>query len=169
MFKIIIVGGNICLVDESDFERVSKHRWKMHPQGYAYRKTSVKGKTTAVLMHRFIMGAPLGMEVDHIHGIKLDNRRSELAMISPLDHRRKHVHILVAHQKAAQIYPDAKPCVVCGKVFTVNPRKRKRNKCCGAACASSLRAEGRKNQSCRKLPRSSSRRAKKLVEIPERA
>jgi len=146
MLNIINVEGSICLVDAEDFERVSCHRWRLHPQGYAFRKTCRKGKTVTILMHRFIMSAPDGMEVDHVHGLKLDNRKSQLALITPRDHRLKHVGALVRHQKATQKYPDEKPCVVCGTVFKVNPRKRKRNKCCGPVCASALRAEGRRKQ-----------------------
>lgn len=135
------------MVDDDDFERLSHNRWHRHPQGYAWRKTSKgAGKTITLLMHRVVMNAPAGMEVDHIHGNKLDNRKSELALITPLEHRRKHVHLLVAAQKARQVYPDRKACVVCGTEFQVNPRKRKRHKCCSPACAQAVRVAGRKRQ-----------------------
>lgn len=147
MAEVILADGSVALVDDDDFERVNRFRWRLHPQGYAFRKTTRgRGKHVTVLMHRFVMNAPDGMEVDHLHGNKLDNRKSELALITPLDHRRKHVHALVAYQKARQVYPDRKPCVVCGTIFAVNPRKRKRHKCCSAGCAQVVRVAGRKRQ-----------------------
>lgn len=144
--KIINVDGFICLVDDEDFDALSKHRWRLHAQGYAYRKTSRgAGRTVTLLMHRVIMNAPPGVEVDHL-GLKLDNRRSQLALIAPGDHRRKHVVTLVALQKSRQIYPDEKVCEVCGAKYKPNPRKRKRQKCCSTKCAQVMRAIGRKRQ-----------------------
>jgi len=147
MAEIILTDGSVALVDDEDFERVNRSHWKLHPQGYAYRKTTRgRGKHVTILMHRFIMNAPAGMEVDHLHGSKLDNRKSQLCLITPLEHRRKHVHLLIAVQKARQVYPDHKNCVVCGTVYTANPRKRKRQKCCSPRCAQAMRAAGRKRQ-----------------------
>lgn len=159
--KTIIVEGQICLVDDADFEAVSKHRWRLHHQGYAYRKTSRAGRTVTLLMHREIMAAPKGLEVDHANGCKTDNRRENLALIAPHTHRMKHIGTLIAFQKAHQTYPDEKVCVVCGNPYTANPRKRKRQKCCGPVCAQTLRGQGRTRQaqSCRKSRRRSSKRS----------
>ena len=155
--KTLIVEGRPCLVDDEDFDAVSKHRWRLHHQGYAYRKTCRGGGTVTLLMHREIMAAAKGMEVHHANGCKMDNRRENLSMIEPHAHRMKHVGTLVAFQKGQQIYPDEKVCVVCGKTYTANPRKRKRQKCCGPKCAQVRRGQGRtlQAQSCRKLRRSS--------------
>lgn len=159
--KMLSVEGVVCVVDDVDFDAVAKHRWRLHNQGYAYRKTCRGGRTVTLLMHREIMGAGKGMEVDHTNGCKMDNRRENLSVITPHAHRMKHIGKLISFQKRRQIYPDEKVCAVCGKTYTANPRKRKRQKCCGQKCAQVLRGRGRtiQAQSCRKSRRSSSKRS----------
>ena len=79
-------------------------------------------------------------QVHHINGNPLDNRLENLEVLDCATHMRRH----------KQIYPDKKKCVVCRASFTVNPRKRKRNKCCSLNCAMSLRIKGRQLQAARK-------------------
>jgi len=61
-------------------------------------------------------------------------------MVLPKD---KHIKL---HAKEKQIYPDIKKCENCGAKFKVNPRKRKRNKCCSSECAMAFRIRGRQEQ-----------------------
>ena len=79
-------------------------------------------------------------QVHHINGNPLDNRIENLEVLDAATHMRRH----------KQVYPDQKRCVVCASPFTVNPRKRKRNKCCSVTCAMSLRIKGRQLQASRK-------------------
>jgi hypothetical protein len=68
----------VALVDDDDFERVSERQWYFD-HGYAKSTNHPQ-----VYLHKFIMGdAPEGMFVDHIHGNKLDNRKSELRFVTP--------------------------------------------------------------------------------------
>lgn len=71
--------GDICLVDDSDIPWVTRHRWgRMGGQGrYVARTVRADGKKTTVYLHRLLAGAP-GLEVDHINGNPLDNRRANL-------------------------------------------------------------------------------------------
>lgn len=77
-------GKGYALVDEEDYERVAQLRWGLHPRGYAQRVYYEGGETKAELMHRFIMGEPPedGLDVDHINGDRLDNRRNNLRWAS---------------------------------------------------------------------------------------
>lgn len=63
----------VAIVDDSDFEEVSKYKWHLD-RGYA--AMTVKGGI--LYMHRFINETPKGMSTDHINRNKLDNRRSNL-------------------------------------------------------------------------------------------
>lgn len=131
-------------LDDEDFEFLSRWKWKQHPHGYACRTSwdSSEKKWLCLLVHRIVTGAMKGQEVHHINGDKLDNRKCNLKIISPLDHRLMHVEPLVNSAKMRQVYPDKKNCVECGKSFEVNRRKRKRHKCCSHECAQKMRVKG---------------------------
>jgi hypothetical protein len=68
------------LVDEADLDMVGAFRWSMSSWGYVVRYTRVGGKRLVVFMHRELLGLTPGdsVQVDHIHGNKLDNRRENL-------------------------------------------------------------------------------------------
>lgn len=61
-------------IDIDDYERVSKHNWNVGSGNYI--KSWINKKY--IKLHRFIMNAPDGMNVDHINHNKLDNRKSQL-------------------------------------------------------------------------------------------
>jgi hypothetical protein len=70
----------VALVDAVDFDWLSQWKWTCDQQGYARRMTSGVGgvKRNVVFMHRQIMDAPDGMDVDHKNHNRLDNRRANL-------------------------------------------------------------------------------------------
>jgi hypothetical protein len=80
----LINGRGEALVDEADLPHLSRHRWYLHPGGYAM--TVIAGKTA--LMHRLIINPRPGYEVDHANLNKLDNRRSNLRECSRSDNCR---------------------------------------------------------------------------------
>lgn len=71
--KIIKLTKNKkAIIDDADFEQVSKNKWSFHHMGYA-----VRGKPQ-ISMHRFIMNAKKGQFIDHKNHNKLDNRKNNL-------------------------------------------------------------------------------------------
>lgn len=66
-------------VDPGDYERLVSHRWQMGSDRYAYGRPHGRG-TPRIAMHRFILGMDSSdpLDVDHINGERLDNRRSNL-------------------------------------------------------------------------------------------
>lgn len=137
------MGGGECQIDDKDFEWMAKLKWKLRKDGYIQL-------SQYNLLHRIVLLAPKGLHVHHKNEDKLDNRSVNLELITNSDHGKHHAHRLVAYQKAHQKYPDVKKCVVCPATFQVNPRKRKRNKCCSLGCRQVLQIEGRQRQA-RKL------------------
>lgn len=77
MKTIPLNGDAVALVDDADYEAMSKFRWRLNEQGHhQYAVAHIDGKT--VSMHRLIMNTPEGMETDHVNGCGIDNRRCNL-------------------------------------------------------------------------------------------
>jgi hypothetical protein len=70
---IELTQGFKALIDDEDFEKVSKFKW-WYSQGYAGRFE----KKNCILMHRFIMNTPPGMDTDHKDLNTLNNQKYNL-------------------------------------------------------------------------------------------
>jgi hypothetical protein len=75
MKEIPLTQGKVALVDDDDFELVSKYRWHINSGRYAIGRV---GGPKKIMMHRLIMNAPIECDVDHINGNGFDNRRANL-------------------------------------------------------------------------------------------
>jgi len=87
MKLIPLTQGECAIVDDCDFEQLNRWKWSCMFCGgrrYAYRGTRNRraGTQTTILMHRQILNAPDGVEVDHVHGAGLNNRRGNLRFAS---------------------------------------------------------------------------------------
>lgn len=88
--------GKVAVVDFDDFEKVRGLKWHAFKNGgvfYAIRVVRENGKQRKVLLHRVITGCPPNLEVNHINGDGLDNRRENLQVCTvqqnAFAHRRK--------------------------------------------------------------------------------
>ena len=101
-------GKFTILIDEEDWDRVKKYKWNVrvrpntnyvranipNPEGgfrNRPRKDGSPGGTkreSTLSMHRFIMDAPKGMQVDHINGNGLDNRKCNLRICTKSDNAK---------------------------------------------------------------------------------
>lgn len=84
MPEIMISKGHVTIVDTEDYPLLSKYRWFALPRGrtyYAYGHVGREsGKVISAFVHRLILNAPVGIQVDHINGDGLDNRRANLRL-----------------------------------------------------------------------------------------
>jgi len=86
MIEIPLTQGQIALIDDEDYEIVSRYKWSARwspctNSFYAITNTpSIRGKRKTLLMHRLIMDAQPGQQADHINRLTLDNRKSELRL-----------------------------------------------------------------------------------------
>ena len=86
MKELLTSNSHVVLLDDIDYENVSRWRWsavRKHDVWYAIRNIYVGGgrehrKVRRVYMHRLLIDAPKGMQVDHKNGNGLDNRRDNL-------------------------------------------------------------------------------------------
>lgn len=86
MKEIILTQNRYAIVDDDDYEILNKYKW-YYKTPYAARR--VKGIRNKVIMHRVIMGEiPEGLEVDHINGNKLDNRKCNLRVCRSCDNSK---------------------------------------------------------------------------------
>jgi hypothetical protein len=86
MKSIPLTRGKFALVDDGDFEYLNQFKWCFNGQ-YAARRGAIRGKSL-IRMHRVVMCAPAGYEVDHINGDKLDNRRANLRLCTRAENQR---------------------------------------------------------------------------------
>lgn len=83
MRTIPLSRGYEAIVDDEDYERLSQYRWHAFvrvfgDREYVLARRSAGNRTP--LMHREILNAPDGVEVDHRNGNGLDNRRKNLRL-----------------------------------------------------------------------------------------
>jgi hypothetical protein len=94
MKEIPLTKGKVALVDDEDFEEVSKVTWylvKIRNTCYAHGYVKPPSKKMEY-MHRLILKTPEDMETDHINGNGLDNRKENLRVVT---HRQnmQNIHI----------------------------------------------------------------------------
>lgn len=76
---IALTQGYFALIDEEDYESVSKNLWttlvRKNPySAYAFRVI----KNRPLYLHRFVMNPPSNMDIDHIDGNGLNCRKENL-------------------------------------------------------------------------------------------
>ncbi len=78
------------VVDYRDRGIAGLRRWRRSPSGYIYCATSVGGRPVTLYLHREIAGLTPGdgLEVDHINNDRLDNRRSNLRVLTHAQNRQ---------------------------------------------------------------------------------
>lgn len=84
MKEMFLTKGQIALIDDEDFEKLSQWSWYAHSNpvsntSYAARGTFINYKNKLYLMHRQILGiTDPKISVDHADGNGLNNQKSNL-------------------------------------------------------------------------------------------
>ncbi len=83
--QILLPKGYATIVDDEGYEWLNQWRWSIrNSRGrlYVTRSPGSHGKQIRIWMHRLIMDCPYTMDVIHIHGDGLDNRRENLRIVT---------------------------------------------------------------------------------------
>lgn len=97
--EFTLSNGLVTVIDQTDLQKVS--RWHWHARNcrssfYVARTTSLhaEGVRTVknIYMHRFLMAAPADMQVDHLNGDTLDNRRANLEIVTKDENLARRLH-----------------------------------------------------------------------------
>jgi hypothetical protein len=97
MKEIKLTQGKVAIVDDCDFDELSKFNWyaqKDKNTYYAVRHSpSVNGNHTKLRMHRVLVADDSFLQIDHINGDGLDNRRENLRIVTNRQNtQNKHIN-----------------------------------------------------------------------------
>ena len=79
-----------CIVDPENLSCISHYDWRRirsHSMYYACRRVVRNGHYHYIRMHREIVSCPSEMQVHHINGNTLDNRKCNLKIVTPQEHK----------------------------------------------------------------------------------
>ena len=71
-------------IDIDDVDKCKSLKWSHHNGNY------VTNSTLNILLHRFIMDCPEGLIIDHINNNRLDNRKSNLRIVTDTENSINH-------------------------------------------------------------------------------
>lgn len=102
--RIALTRNQFAVVDDSDYEWLSQ--WKWYSDGrYAVHTDWRSGDSKKFSMHRVIMNAQPGEQVDHRNHDTLDNRRSNLRTATRSENQRNNKGALIKNgQPTTSIY-----------------------------------------------------------------
>ena len=101
MRTIPLTQGQVAIVDDDDYPELMKFKWcaAWFPDSRSFRAirgaSLPSGRSQVILMHRDIMGAAPGQDVDHANHDPLDNRKANLRICTRSQNsanRRKRSH-----------------------------------------------------------------------------
>lgn len=90
---IKLTNGLCCIIDWNDYDWVTKNRWKAKQSSgvwYAVRSVRQAGEEKLIRLHRYIVHCPHLCQVHHKNRNGLDNRKSNLEIVTRNRHKEIH-------------------------------------------------------------------------------
>lgn len=99
MIEVPLTRGQVALVDDDD-AWVLRHRWhalrRSDGRGFYAARNLPRPARGTVYLHRVLMEAPAGVEVDHVSGDGLDCRKANLRLATHRDNAANTQRVVVA-------------------------------------------------------------------------
>lgn len=107
MKEIPLTQGKTALIDDEDYDRLSRFKWYALFDGwnwYAVRNASKGNRRFQVKMHVTIMNPAEGLLVDHKNGNGVDNQKENLRVANPIKNGRNRRKIRFKDKQATSAY-----------------------------------------------------------------
>lgn len=88
MKEITLSRNKTTVVDNENFDELSKYKWYFDGYYAVRNEKTRKNKTKIILMHRQIMREPKGKRIDHEDGNGLNNQKYNLRLCSHAENMR---------------------------------------------------------------------------------
>lgn len=103
MTKYIKISGQVAMVDNEDYDWISKFSWHLKNSGtvlYARCNVVLDNKHTTMTMHRMVMTAKKGQIVDHIDRNGLNNQKYNLRFATKAQNKMN----CISHKNSSSKY-----------------------------------------------------------------
>lgn len=81
-------SGEVILVEADTYERFKNDKWYLDTRGYPYRYIRNEGRRVRQILHNLLLQVPHGSVVRHLDGNPLNNRSSNLIVLTSSQFRR---------------------------------------------------------------------------------
>lgn len=88
MIEIPLTQGKVALIDDEDYDLISKFKWCTNKIGSTFYAATCHSDGRVFHMHSLLLLREHGQDIDHINRDGLDNRRSNLRLVSRSDNNK---------------------------------------------------------------------------------
>lgn len=92
MKEIPLTQSKVALVDDEDYDWLSKYKWYASKTRSGNWYACNKPKKANILMHRLILGTPTNLDSDHIDNNGLNNQRANLRICTRSQNNMNRFH-----------------------------------------------------------------------------
>ncbi len=87
--RIRLKNGGFAIVDDKDAPLARAYNWfRRGPKGREYARAWIPQWQKQIALHRFLVDAPSGLQIDHINRKRFDNRRKNLRLATQSENMR---------------------------------------------------------------------------------